>query len=125
MADSKSVFDTPDTTAEYDQQDIQSNKVMAILAYIGILILVPLFAAKDSKFARFHVNQALTLLIAGVALTILSVVFGFIPIIGLIFDIIFGLAGICLLVLMILGIVNAATGKAKELPVTGKIKILK
>ena len=34
---------TPDTTSEFDQNDIQSNKVMAVLAYLGILVLVPLF----------------------------------------------------------------------------------
>lgn len=32
---------TPDTTSEFDQNDIQSNKVMAVLAYLGILVLVP------------------------------------------------------------------------------------
>ena len=30
---------TPDTTSEFDQNDIQSNKVMAVLAYLGILVL--------------------------------------------------------------------------------------
>ena len=36
-----------------------------------------------------------------------------------------GLFGLVFLVLVILGIVNAASGKAKELPVIGKYKILK
>lgn len=43
---------TPDTTSEFDQNDIQSNKVMAVLAYLGILVLVPLFAARESRFGR-------------------------------------------------------------------------
>lgn len=40
-----------------DPQDVQANKVMAILAYFGLLVFVPLFAAKESRFARFHTNQ--------------------------------------------------------------------
>ena len=125
MADVNSFFDTPDTTAEYDPKDIQDNKIMAVLAYIGILLLIPLFAAKNSKFARFHVNQGLPLMIVGLAIGIISIPLGLIPIVGIITSIIFGLAGICVLVLAILGIVNAATGKAKELPLVGKFKILK
>ena len=48
---------TADTTAEFDAQDITSNKAMAILAYFGPLVLIPIFAAKQSKFARYHSNQ--------------------------------------------------------------------
>ena len=125
MADVNSFFDTPDTTAEYEPKDIQDNKIMAVLAYIGLLLLIPLFAAKNSKFARFHVNQGLPLMIVGLAIGIISIPLGLIPIVGIITSIIFGLAGLCVLALAILGIVNAATGKAKKLPLVGKFKILK
>lgn len=37
----------------------------------------------------------------------------------------FSLLGIVFLVLAIIGIINAANGKAKELPVIGKYRILK
>ena len=40
----------------FDSNDVAQNKVMGILAYIGFLFLVPLLAAKDSKYARFHAN---------------------------------------------------------------------
>ena len=39
--------DTPDTTADYTKEDIDKNKVMGVLAYLGLLVLVPLLAAKD------------------------------------------------------------------------------
>ena len=35
-----------------DPNDVQQNKVMAVLAYIGILFLVPLLAAPNSQYAR-------------------------------------------------------------------------
>ena len=44
--------------------DVESNKAMAVLSYLGILVLVPLLGAKNSPFARFHTNQGLILCIA-------------------------------------------------------------
>ena len=38
---------TEDNTSEFDQEDINQNKVMAVLAYIGILVLVPLLVAPN------------------------------------------------------------------------------
>ena len=55
---------TEDNTSEFEQEDINQNKVMAVLAYIGILVLVPLLAAPNSKYARYHANQGLLLFIA-------------------------------------------------------------
>ena len=107
---------TADTTAEYDAQDIEKNKVMALLAYI--IFLIPLLAAKDSKFARFHTNQGLVLFIGAILSSVITVI----PIIGWI---IAPIAGLAITVLAIIGIVNAIGGKAKELPIIGKFKILK
>ncbi|MDR1116079.1 MAG: zinc ribbon domain-containing protein [Tannerella sp.] len=113
-----------------DPKDVQDNKVMAILAYFGILFLVPLFAAKESPFARFHTNQGILLCIVGVvlnvALSILMVVLAFIhSFLMTIVGVLSFICGLGILVLMIIGIINAAKGEAKELPVIGKYKILK
>ena len=120
---------TVDSTESFDPQDIQNNKVMAILAYLGILVLIPLLAAKESRFARFHTNQGLVLFIAEIIYSIAySILTGVILAISwrLYFLVtIIGLLGLAFLVLSIIGIINAAGGKAKELPVIGKIKILK
>ncbi len=107
---------TADTTSEYDAQDIEKNKVMALLAYI--IFLIPLLAAQDSKFARFHTNQGLVLFLGGIIASVVAVI----PVIGWI---IAPIAGLVITVLAIIGIINALNGKAKELPVIGKFKILK
>ena len=109
---------TADTTADYDKKDIEDNKIMAILAYIGILFLVPLLAAKDSKFARFHASQGLILFLLGLAGALVLII----PILGWLVS---ALVSIATLVLMILGIINVCQGKAKELPIIGKINLLK
>lgn len=105
-----------------DPNDVQQNKVMAVLAYIGILFLVPLLAAPNSQYARFHTNQGLVLFLFDIVVGILSAVLAFIPFVGLIVSSLLSLGAF---VLMILGIVNAATGKANELPLIGKIRIIK
>jgi len=125
----KKLGNTADETAQYDPKDIEANKVMALLAYLGILVLVPLLAAKDSKYARFHANQGLVLCIAaiiyGVAYSILS---GIILAISwrLYFVVsLIGLVGVVFVVLCVIGIINALNGRAKELPIIGKYRLLK
>jgi uncharacterized membrane protein len=108
----KAIANKPDT------KDIEDNKVYAILAYIGILCLVPILAAKDSKFAQFHANQGLVLFICGIA----GSIFARIPIFGWI---IYPVVSIGIIVLAIMGIVSASKGEMKELPIIGSIKILK
>lgn len=119
---------TADITETLDPNDIQNNKVMAILAYLSWLVLIPLFAAKDSAFARFHVKQGLLLaiceIIVAVVFTILNTILGQIFIVWVILAIIQWIINIGFFVLSIMGIINAAQGKAKELPIVGKVKIL-
>lgn len=115
---------TADTTSAYDPADVSKNKGMAILAYFGWLVLIPLLCAKESRFARFHCNQGLILAIVGTICSILIGALGRIPLIGWLFGIVGGLVGIVVFVLFIIGVVNAANGKAKELPVIGSIHLL-
>ena len=41
----------------------ENDKIMGILAYVGILVVVPLFAGGNSKFVKYHANQGLVLFI--------------------------------------------------------------
>lgn len=129
LAKISNLNDTADTTADYDADDVSKNKAIAILAYFGVLCFIPMFAAKDSKFARFHANQGLTLFIACVAWSIVYSILNWI-ILAISWRLYFissiiGLCSLVFLVLAVLGIINAANGRAKELPVIGKFKILK
>ena len=101
---------------------MESNKLMAAISYIWILFLVPLFAAKDDAFARYHANQGLVLLIANIAAVVVGFVLGLIPIIGAIIGWIINIA---LFVLMIIGIINAVKREMKPLPFIGGIQIIK
>ncbi|SFR90411.1 hypothetical protein [Anaeromicropila populeti] len=109
---------TSDHTSEYDPQDIEKNKVVCGLCYLGVLFFLPLIVCPDSKFGRFHANQALILLIFSVIISLTE----FVWIVGGIFH---GVLGLICAVFVIVGLVNAIQGKAKDLPVIGSIKLIK
>lgn len=110
--------------------DIEQNKFMAVLAYIGILALIPYFAAPDSKFARYHAIQGLNLLILeavyAVVYAILTAIFWAISwILGSVMGTILGLLWIFFVVMAIFGIINACQGQSKPLPLIGEFQIIK
>ena len=117
----------PGAPGQADIKDAQDNKVMAVLAYI--IFLSPLFAAKESRFARYHTNQGLVLAIASVTYVIVySILSSIILAISWRLFFIFSILGwvsIVFLILAIIGIINAVNGKMKPLPIIGGIKILK
>jgi uncharacterized membrane protein len=115
----------PLASADADQADIDQNKVYAILAYIGLLFLVPLLVAPNSKFARYHTNQGIVLFLATVITSVASMVMAMIPLIGCVAWLLPILIAGGALVLMILGIINAANGEFKPLPMIGHFEILK
>ena len=106
-----------------DNAGVDSHKAMAIIGYIiPILFFVPLLSdeSKHNPFAKFHANQQLILLIAAVAVNILGSI---IPFIG--WFLILPIGSIFLIVVAIMGIVNAAKGEMKKLPLIGKYTIIK
>ena len=100
------------------EQEINDGKVMAVLSYLGCLLLIPLIAANKNKFVRFHLGQGLILFIASVIGGFLS----FIPYVG---TVLYSVVSIVVFVFMILGIVNACQGKMTGLPLIGDIQIFK
>ena len=119
-----SVLGTPETL-EVDPDDAEKNKVYGILAYFLFFFFVPLVAAKDSPFAKYHANQGLALFLTMVvSLTVLTIL-EFIPFVGFVFGLLHVLVYLGYLVLLVLGVVNAAAGKCVPLPIIGGIKLIK
>lgn len=98
----------PPTPPMGEDKDIQENKVMAALSYLGILVLIPLLAKKDSKFAQFHAKQGVIFLI----LWIVGWIIFWIPVIG-------WLLWIVVAILDIIALIQALSGKYWEVPVIG------
>ena len=110
-------MNTPDDTGMYDTQDIQTNKVWAALSYVGILFILPLLVnGGQSRYAKYHANQGFILFLANIVVGIASAILGKIRVLGAVLSALLSLAS---LALMIIGIINAANGKAKQLPLIG------
>ncbi|MDH4358791.1 MAG: hypothetical protein OEV37_02500 [Candidatus Berkelbacteria bacterium] len=90
------------------------NVGMAVLCYLGILVLIPLLTdAKNDPFVKFHIKQGIVLLIFDIIISVIIAI----PVIGWVVGTI---GWILVLILFIMGIVNAVGGQEKELPVIGK-----
>ncbi|MBQ6267188.1 MAG: hypothetical protein IJK64_05400 [Clostridia bacterium] len=109
---------TADTSADFAQDDVRRNRWISIPAYLPPLFLLPLLLRKESAFARFHANQGILLLVFQIVALLLFLI----PYIGK-----FACAVLLVIsaVMGIYGMVNAARGKAKELPFVGKYRVLK
>ncbi len=110
---------TLDTEPTTTPEDIEANKVFAILAYIGLLWLVPFLFAKESKFARFHTNEGLVLFLAMILLSASVGVLAPIPLFGWLLVVSVPVLWIGFFILMVIGILNAAQGKMKPVPLLG------
>ncbi len=106
-----------DHTAEYDANDIKSNKILSLYCYLGILMVIPLVAKPGSDFIKFHANQGLVLLTFDICLAILCII----PILGWIAA---AVGYIFSFVCIIIGIVNSCSGRATELPFIGRFNII-
>jgi len=84
------------------------DKLMGVLAYLGILVLIPLLTKKDSAFVQFHAKQGLVLFIA-------EVILWWIPFVGWFF------LGPIVSILAIVGLVMAAMGRQWKIPVIWSI----
>ena len=90
------------------------NTTMAALCYFGILILIPLLTeAKNDAFVKFHIKQGLILIIAGIITSVILMI----PFLGWVAG---PIMWIILLILFIIGLINALSGKESELPLIGK-----
>ncbi|MGP4071205.1 DUF4870 domain-containing protein [Piscibacillus sp. B03] len=108
-----------ETIEEVDaDKDAEDNKGMGIVAYF--IFFIPLLAAKDSKFAMYHANQGLILLLTAIIINTVGTV---VPIIGWL--LVLPLGNLFVFILWIIGIINAAKGEKKPLPLVGKFEILK
>lgn len=134
------LFEVADHTAEFDTQDAADNWIISLFSYMSWLVLVPLIGrAHSSKFARFHANQGLVLAIVstgwavayGITTAIIGALFRLagLAIVGKILlfplGVVNWVVGAVLFALMVNGIVNVACRTARELPIIGKINILK
>lgn len=87
--------------------------LMSILAYLGPLVFVSYFFAKEQPFVKFHIGQGMVLFVIEAAAWVVGMLFW-----GLFF--IVKLIHFAALIFSAIGIVHVLQGKEAELPLIGK-----
>ena len=101
---------------DFTNDNVVEGKEIAIIAYLTIIGLIIAFVMNKDKhydFASYHIKQVLGLAVIG----LIVFVIGQIPILGWIISI---LVFIPLLIIWIMGLMNAINGKKKPIPLIGK-----
>lgn len=105
-----------------------SDKATRILSYLGWLWLVAYFAG-NKEDEKFHINQGLVLMLFETGYSFIGgIIQGTVSMFSPLFvpiNLLIVAVGIFLLVLQIMGIVNACHDEEKELPIIGTIRIMK
>jgi len=96
-------------------------KTLAIISYISIIgWLIAYFQYKDKEkdpFVTYHLKQSLGIAIVSIILAVaLNIIAGMVPALAVL-----SIVQLVILVLWILGIVNAATEKMKPVPLVGSM----
>jgi uncharacterized membrane protein len=99
------------------QHSIADGKSIAIVAYITVIGLIIAFVQNSEKrntFASYHIRQSLGLMCTGLALGFINII----PILGWFICII----GIFMLfIIWVIGLMNAANGKTRPVPLLGTL----
>ena len=114
---------------ECNKRDVGNNRMIAVLAYLGILVVVLFLMEKKTEFVRYHMGQGITLLVLEI---VYGIVHQFLTVAVLLISWrlyfivrILGYAALVFPVLALIGIMNVVNGQEKELPVIGKIRLMK
>ena len=91
------------------EHDVEENKDIAAFSYLWIMSVIVFFLKKDSEFVRFHAKQAMVLFA-------LTIIIWFIP-----FDYFSRFLELIVLAGMVIGFINAAQGKKKDVPFIGPL----
>ena len=112
-----------------DNRDSSNEKLLAAMAYLGILAVVPFFMEKKTQFVRFHLGQGVTLFAAeilyGIIYQLLVVMVLMVSWRLYLIVRIAGYVAFVFPVLALIGIINVLNGQEKELPVIGKIRLFR
>lgn len=95
--------------------DAKTTGIIAYLTWIGLLVA---FLAGDKEGAKFHLNQTIVLLLAGVICSFVVAV----PFIGWLVG---GVGWIFLIICWFIGFIGACKGEENPVPLLGSIQLLK
>ncbi len=126
------IINIDDITDNFSKEEVEEYSKYAIISYIGFLFLIPILIKvhKKSEYVLFHVNEGFNLfaleLFIFIVLGLLSSIFVKVTYsYPMWLSVVNFVLYATVVILMLLGIVNAVNGKSKTLPIIGKYKFIK
>ncbi len=95
--------------------------LMLVLAYLGVLALVPYLTVTDSDYVRWHAKQGLTLTGVWLAANIVLGILTEIPGLGMIFGLISPFFSLAIVAIFIVAMVKAIQGERWPIPVVSDL----
>ncbi|MCP4897180.1 MAG: hypothetical protein GY906_09435 [bacterium] len=118
---------TPPPTEEPPKAGAESpnRTIMIVLAYFGLLALIPLLVEKDDQEVQWHAKHGLVLFVAEVVLFIVFMVVNFaltsvLPVLGCVTCLVPAAFSVAIIVIHILCIVKGVKGERYTLPVVSE-----
>jgi len=112
--------------------EVEDNKFIAALSYLGILFLVPLLSQKENPFCQHHAKQGMVLfgaaIIGAIVLAVADIILGMVPCAGIVIILILWVGYLGLLAFFVIaGLIKTLQGEYWKMPVLGgfaeKIKV--
>src|SRR5688500_4615019 len=107
----------PSLATEVPASEDTTVAILSYLTLIGFIVAVVLHGNKKTRLGTYHLRQSLGLLITAIAAWVLNFIFVFIPIVGWLTGLAVWLG---LFVLWLMGLIAAANGQMKPVPVLGE-----
>lgn len=101
-----------------------SKKATDIIAYLSPIGFIIAFLVGNREESRFHLNQALVLIVVSLVLGVAGKIVGIIPLLGTILNIVLGFLNFIVFVLWLIGLMGAIQGREKAVPILGHVKLL-
>jgi uncharacterized membrane protein len=108
---------TTDTSPAAPASEDRTVAILAYITIIGFIVAIVLHSSKKTALGAFHLRQVLGLILTAIGFGVCVAVLAFIPILGWLF---IGCGWLALLALAVIGLINAASGQMKPVPVLGE-----
>ena len=109
-----STIDTPPAAPATEDRTVA---ILAYITIIGFIVAIVMHSSKKTALGAFHLRQVLGLILTGIAFGVCVVILAFIPILGWL---LIACGWLSMLALVVMGLINAASGQMKPVPVLGE-----
>ena len=106
--------DTALSMSEVPEVVMKKSKSLAVLSYLNFLALAPLFMSRQDETVKRHLKQGVFLLLCLIFLPYVLII----PLLGWIIGAVWA---VLMVVIWMMGVISAITGREKSLPIIGKV----